>query len=108
MPLQFHQAVEHLDVWIASSADDISFVITFASPTGPGFHGRRGFFASWRSLFSRTGAIKIIGSPFETFAEAEAACDTMLGVLEGTRAASPARANDAAAHRHFKQKQGPF
>jgi len=73
MSLQFHQAVEHLNVWIASKAD-VSFVVTFASPTGPGFHGPRGFFASWRSLFSRTGAIKIIGSPFNTFAEAEAAC----------------------------------
>jgi hypothetical protein len=92
MSLQFHLAVEHLDVWIASSADDLSFVITFASPTGTGFHGRKGYFASWRPIYSRTGAVKIIGSPFKTFEEAEAACNTVLGVLE----ASPVQANSAA------------
>jgi len=82
MPLEFHQAVENLDVWSASSAD-ITFVITFASPTGPGFHGRRGFLASWRPLYSNTGAVKVIGSPFNTFADAEGACNTMLMHLEG-------------------------
>ena len=81
MALQFHQAVENMEVWSASSAD-VSFVITFASPSGPGFHGRRGFLASWRTLHSRAGAIKVIGSPFDTFADAEGACNTMLGVLE--------------------------
>jgi len=81
MPLQFRQAVESLDVWSASSAD-ISFVITFASPIGPGFHGRRGFLASWRPLYSSTGAVKVIGSPFDTFADAERACNTVLGALE--------------------------
>ena len=81
MPLQFRQAVEHMDVWSASSAD-ISFVITFASPTGPGFHGRHGFLASWRPQYSRRGAVKVIGSPFNSFAEAEEACNAMLGTLE--------------------------
>jgi hypothetical protein len=33
MSLQFRQVVENLNVWCAGSAD-ISFVITFASPTG--------------------------------------------------------------------------
>ena len=81
MSLQFHQAVENMDVWSASGAD-ISFVITFASPTGPGFHGRHGFLASWRPHHSRTGAVKIIGSPFDTVTDAEGACNTMLGVLQ--------------------------
>jgi hypothetical protein len=81
MSLQFHQAVSDMDVWSASSAD-ISFVITFASPTGPGFHGRRGFLASWRPLYSSTGAVKVIGSPFNTFQDAAGACNTMLGALE--------------------------
>jgi hypothetical protein len=81
MSLQFHRAVEYLDVWSASSAD-ISFVITFASPNGPGFHGRHGFLASWRPVYSRMRAVKVTGSPFNTFAEAEAACNVMLGVLE--------------------------
>ena len=92
MSLQFHQAVEHLDVWLASSAD-ISFVITFASPTGPGFRGRQGFAASWRPLHSRTGAVKVIGSPFKTFADAEAACNDMHGIMEASRTA---QANKAA------------
>jgi hypothetical protein len=51
--------------------------------TCPGFHGRRrGFLAPWRPLYSSKGAVKVTGSPFNTFAEAEAACNTMLGVLE--------------------------
>jgi hypothetical protein len=79
MSLQFHQAVDHMDVWSASSAD-ISFVITFASPSGPGFHGRHGFLASWRPLRSRRGAVKVHGSPFNTFTEAEGACNAMLAV----------------------------
>jgi len=81
MSLQFHQPFENLDVWSASSAD-ISFVITFASPTGPGFHGSRGFLASWRLLYSSKSAVEVTGSPFSTLADAEAACNTMLGELE--------------------------
>lgn len=77
MSLQFRQAVDHMDVWSASSVD-ISFVITFASPNGPGFHGRHGFLASWRPLHSRRGAVKVNGSPFNTFTEAEGACNAML------------------------------
>ena len=88
MSLQFHQAVENMDVWSASSAD-ISFVITFASPNGPGFHGRRGFLATWRPLYSRTGAVKVTGSPFNTFVDAETACNTMLGMLEKANLSAP-------------------
>jgi hypothetical protein len=94
MSLQFHQAVKNMDVWSASSAD-ISFVVTFASPTGPGFHGRHGFLASWRPIYSRRGAVKVTGSPFNTFADAVAACNTMLGVLERPSAGSAAQANNA-------------
>ena len=96
MSLHFHRAVENIDVWSASSAD-ISFVITFASPTGPGFHGRRGFLASWRPIYSSAGAVKLTGSPFNTFADAEEACNTMLGILEETsRAGSAAQATNSA------------
>jgi hypothetical protein len=43
-----------------------------------GLHGRPGFVASWRPVnFNRT-AIRIGGSPFKTFAEAEKACEVML------------------------------
>jgi hypothetical protein len=79
--LQFHRAVENMDVWSASSAD-ISFVISFVSPAGPSFHGRPGFVASWRPLHSSTGAIEITGSPFETFADAEGACNAILRELK--------------------------
>ena len=95
MSLQFRRAVENMEVWSASSAD-ISFVITFASPTGSGFRGRRGFLASWRPLYSSTGAVKVIGSPFNTFADAEGACKTMVGILERARRTANAQANSAA------------
>ena len=96
MSLHFHRAVENIDVWSASSAD-ISFVITFASPNGPGFHGRLGFLATWRPLYSSTGAVKVTGSPFDTFADAEAACNIMVGELErARRAGSAAQAHNAA------------
>ena len=82
MSLQFHQPVENMDVWSASSAD-ISFVITFASPTGSGFHGRHGFLATWRPLYSsNTGAVEVTGSPFSTIADAEKACNATLGELD--------------------------
>lgn len=75
--LQFHRALQGLDVWSASS-NGISFVITYESQTGPGFQGRVGFLASWRPDHSNRMAIKIIGSPFKTFAKAEEACNDML------------------------------
>ena len=54
-----------------------------ASPffAGPGFHKRPGYVASWRPLYQGHDAIKIIGSPFKSFDEAEAACDAMLKAL---------------------------
>ena len=48
----------------------------------PGFHGRRGFLALWRPLYSSRGAVRVTGSPFSTLADAEAACNTMFGELE--------------------------
>ena len=78
MPLQFHRSVEDMEIWSATSEDDFSFVISFESPTGPGFHGRAGFIATWRPLYESRGAIKINGSPFGTYAEAEQACNRML------------------------------
>ncbi|OAF06940.1 hypothetical protein AYJ54_18545 [Bradyrhizobium centrolobii] len=77
MSLQFHRAVETMELWIANS-DGFSFVISFERTTGPGFHGRPGYVASWRPLYETKGAIKISGSPFKTFGEAEEACNRML------------------------------
>jgi hypothetical protein len=59
----------------------VCHLISFASPSGTGFRGRNGFLASWRPLYSGRGAVKVTGSPFSTFVEAEAACNTMLGEL---------------------------
>jgi hypothetical protein len=81
MTLQFHRAVEDMEVWSASS-DGFSFVITYESPTGPGFHGRPGYVASWRPLHLSRGAMKIGDSPFKALAEAKEACNTMLEHLK--------------------------
>ncbi len=80
-PLQFHRALEEMNVWSASS-DGFSFVISFESPTGPGFHGRTGYLASWRPIYVGLGAIKVIGSPFESLENAEEACNAMLKHLK--------------------------
>jgi hypothetical protein len=42
--LQFHRAVEEIEIWSASNSG-FSFVITYESPVGPGFHGRPGYVA---------------------------------------------------------------
>ncbi len=68
---------DDLEIWIASS-DEYSFVISNEAPNGLGFHGVRGFVASWRSLFTNSPAIKVGGSPFESLAEAERACEAFL------------------------------
>jgi len=80
MLLQFHRPVENMEIWIANT-DGFSFVISYESPAGPGFHGRAGYIASWRTAFEGRGAIRITGSPFKTFDEAKAACDAMLTLL---------------------------
>jgi hypothetical protein len=66
-----------MEIWSATSAG-YSFVISYETPAGPGFHGRAGYMASWRRVYEGRGAIRITGSPFKAFGEAEAACDAML------------------------------
>jgi hypothetical protein len=80
MALQFHRAIEHMEIWSASG-DGISFVISYQSPAGSGFHGRAGYVASWRRSIGGSSAIKIGGSPFKMLAEAEEACNAMLKYL---------------------------
>jgi hypothetical protein len=83
MAMQFTRVVspvEDMEIWNASS-DGFSFVISYESRGGPGFHGPPGYVASWRSLSQNTGAIRVSGSPFKTLAEAEEACKATLGHL---------------------------
>lgn len=78
----FNSPIDDMGIWIAASSGPggcYSFVITHESRTGPGFRGWTGYVASWRPQHRNgRGAIKIIGSPFKTFAEAEHACNAML------------------------------
>jgi hypothetical protein len=66
-----------MEIWSATS-EGYSFAISHESPTASGFHGRAGYIASWRPVYEVRGAVRITGSPFRSFEEAEAACDAML------------------------------
>jgi len=81
MALQFHRAVEQIGIWSASTDDGFSFVISYGSRDSAGLQGRPGYTASWRLLYQNRPAIRVTGSPFKTFIEAEEACDYMLDVL---------------------------
>jgi hypothetical protein len=78
MALHFSRlATEELKIWSASERG-FSFVISYESRSGPGLHGQSGFVASWRPIHINRPAIRVGGSPFKTFAEAEKACEAML------------------------------
>jgi hypothetical protein len=70
-------AAAELEIWSASEGG-FSFVISNESRDGPGLHGKPGFVASWRPIHINKPAIRVGGSPFKTFAEAETACEAML------------------------------
>jgi hypothetical protein len=73
--------VEDMEIWNASG-DGFSFVISYESRSGSGLQGRAaGFVASWRPIYQNRCAIKVGGSPFKSFPEAEEACKAMLGYL---------------------------
>ena len=88
MALQFHHALERLEIWSAA-ADGFSFVISYETRSGTGFHGRPGFMATWRPLDKNNFAIRIAGTPFETFADAEEACNATLKHLTKREGARP-------------------
>lgn len=78
MTLHFSRVpVEDMKIWSATG-DGLSFVISHQSRGSPGFQGPPGFVVSWRQLDHNTPAIRLSGSPFKTFAEAERACKDML------------------------------
>ena len=72
--------VEEIQTWNATSYG-FSFVISYQSRSGPGLQGNPGFVASWRPVYQNSPAVKVVGSPFKTFAAAEQACEVMLGHL---------------------------
>jgi hypothetical protein len=81
--LQFSRVpnpIEDMKIWSAASAG-FSFVISHESLNGPGLRGRPGYVASWRPMQQGRSAVRVTGSPFKTFTEAEDACKAMLGHL---------------------------
>jgi hypothetical protein len=72
--------VENMEIWNANG-NGFSFVISYEDRGGPGLWGRAGFVASWRPIYQNRCAIKVGGSPFQSFTEAEEACEAMLGYL---------------------------
>jgi hypothetical protein len=75
--------VEQMEIWNANR-NGFSFVISYVSHSGPGLQGRTGFVASWRPIDQNRSAIRVGGSPFKTLAEAEEACEAMLGAAAQT------------------------
>jgi hypothetical protein len=71
-----------MEVWKASS-NAASFVISFGSRSGPGFHGETGYAVSWRPIDQSRSASSVPGSPFETLAEAKNACNAMAAITSG-------------------------
>jgi hypothetical protein len=84
MTMQFSRVanpIQDMRIWNTIS-NGFSFVISHETRSGPGLHGRRpGFTASWRPIHQNRSAVKVAGSPFETFAEAEEACKAVLAHL---------------------------
>jgi hypothetical protein len=83
MALQFSRVsnpIEDMKIWSSNSAG-FSFVISHESLSGPGLHGRPGYVASWRPMNQNRTAVRVTGSPFRTFTEAEEACKAMLAHL---------------------------
>jgi hypothetical protein len=72
--------VENIQIWHAP-VSGYSFVISYESRDGPGLHGRPGYMASCRPTDRNRPAFKVTGSPFNTFADAERACQTILTFL---------------------------
>jgi hypothetical protein len=72
--------VEDMEIWNANG-NGFSFVISYESRSGPGLQGRAGFVASWRPIYQNRCAIKVGGSPFKSFSEAEEACKAVLAYL---------------------------
>ena len=86
MPLEFqYSSIQNLELWSAVR-NGFSFVIGQESPAGMGFHGLPGYTATWRSLDDpNQRTIRIEGSPFKTFTDAEKVCNEILRQLTHDR-----------------------
>jgi hypothetical protein len=89
MALEFSRVVspvEDMDIWNANG-NGFSFVISYESRSGPGFHGRTGFVASWvRSIKTglRSGlAARLFKRELRPKKPARPCCESQLGLEEG-------------------------
>jgi hypothetical protein len=72
--------IEGMEAWSANSGT-ASFVISFESRNGLGFHGETGYAVSCRPIDQSRSATSVPGSPFKTLAEAKEACNAMAPIL---------------------------
>jgi hypothetical protein len=85
--MQFSRVItpaEKIQIWHAP-VSGYSFVISYESRDGSGLHGRPGYMASCRPTNQNRSAFKVTGSPFNSFIDAERACQTMLALLTEKR-----------------------
>jgi hypothetical protein len=73
-------SIEGMEAWNASSSA-ASFVISYESRSGRGFHGDTGYAVSWRPIDQSRSAASVPGSPFTTLDEAKEACNAMAAIL---------------------------
>ena len=94
MSLQFHQQSR---TWTYGARAALTFRSSSRLPvrTVPASTGVMAFLQRGGHSISRTGAVKVTGSPFNTFADAEAACNTTLRMLKQADRGT-AQANNAA------------
>ena len=67
MVMQFTRVVspvEDMEIWNASD-NGLSFVISYESRGGPGFHGRTGFVASWRPIHQTSAPSGLAARPLK-------------------------------------------
>src|SRR4029450_2670101 len=84
--------IEEMEVWNASS-NAASFVISYESRSGRGFHGDIGYAGSWGPIDQGRSAISGGGGAFKTPVEAKDACNAIAAILtKGARVSFDAKA----------------
>ena len=73
-----------LSRWTATTAQlSLAAADMFATPVAVHWSSR--LYASWSLLYQNRTAIKVTGSPFKTFVEAENACNAIFSHLNDTK-----------------------